>query len=195
MSAQWNEYYQKILNQPHRPNVENAVNLLKLESKVALDIGCGIGRDSHFLLEQGFNVHAFDSHEDAVKTCLTRFEGHKRFSISQCCFTEFDYPQCSLVIANASLFFCPDEGFEQVWTKIDSALQPGGIFCGDFLGVKDSWVASEMHPNITALTKKEVESLFEDYELISLNERDEDGATVVGSPKHWHMFSVTARKR
>ncbi|HDU8577141.1 MULTISPECIES: bifunctional 2-polyprenyl-6-hydroxyphenol methylase/3-demethylubiquinol 3-O-methyltransferase UbiG [unclassified Vibrio] len=195
MSAQWNEYYQKILNQPHRPNVENALNLLKLESKVALDIGCGIGRDSHFLLEQGFNVHAFDSHEDAVKTCLTRFEGHKRFSISQCCFTEFDYPQCSLVIANASLFFCPDESFEQVWTKIDSALQPGGIFCGDFLGVKDSWVASEMHPNITALTKKEVESLFEDYELISLNERDEDGATVVGSPKHWHMFSVTARKR
>ncbi|MCF7453296.1 class I SAM-dependent methyltransferase [Vibrio sp. A1-1] len=195
MSAQWNEYYQKILNQPHRPNVENAVNLLKLESKVALDIGCGIGRDSHFLLEQGFNVHAFDSHEDAVKTCLTRFEGHKRFSISQCCFTEFDYPQCSLVIANASLFFCPDEGFEQVWTKIDSALQPGGIFCGDFLGVKDSWVASEMHPNITALTKKEVESLFVDYELISLNERDEDGTTVVGSLKHWHMFSVTARKR
>ncbi|MFB1067148.1 class I SAM-dependent methyltransferase [Vibrio diabolicus] len=195
MSAQWNEYYQKILNQPHRPNVENAVNLLKLESKVALDIGCGIGRDSHFLLEQGFNVHAFDSHEDAVKTCLTRFEGHKRFSISQCCFTEFDYPQCSLVIANASLFFCPDESFEQVWTKIDSALQPGGIFCGDFLGVKDSWVASEMHPNITALTKKEVESLFEDYELISLNERDEDGTTVVESPKHLHMFSVTARKR
>ncbi|MFH4570573.1 methyltransferase domain-containing protein [Vibrio diabolicus] len=195
MSAQWNEYYQKILNQPHRPNVENAVNLLKLESKVALDIGCGIGRDSHFLLEQGFNVHAFDSHEDAVKTCLTRFEGHKRFSISQCCFTEFDYPQCSLVIANASLFFCPDESFEQVWTKIDSALQPGGIFCSDFLGVKDSWVASEMHPNITALTKKEVESLFADYELISLNERDEDGTTVVGSPKHWHMFSVTARKR
>ena len=195
MSAQWNEYYQKILNQPHRPNVENAVNLLKLESKVALDIGCGIGRDSHFLLEQGFNVHAFDSHEDAVKTCLTRFEGHKRFSISQCCFTEFDYPQCSLVIANASLFFCPDESFEQVWTKISSALQPGGIFCGDFLGVKDSWVASEMHPNITALTKKEVESLFADYELISLNERDEDGTTVVGSPKHWHMFSVTARKR
>ena len=175
--------------------MENAVNLLKLESKVALDIGCGIGRDSHFLLEQGFNVHAFDSHEDAVKTCLTRFEGQKRFSISQCCFTEFDYPQCSLVIANASLFFCPDEGFEQVWTKIDSALQPGGIFCGDFLGVKDSWVASEMHPNITALTKKEVESLFADYELISLNERDEDGTTVVGSPKHWHMFSVTARKR
>ncbi|EOX4455180.1 class I SAM-dependent methyltransferase [Vibrio antiquarius] len=195
MSAQWNEYYQKILNQPHRPNVENAVNLLKLESKVALDIGCGIGRDSHFLLEQGFNVHAFDSHEDAVKTCLTRFEGHKRFSISQCCFTEFDYPQCSLVIANASLLFCPEESFEQVWTKIDNALQPGGIFCGDFLGVKDSWVASEMHPNITALTKKEVESLFEDYELISLNERDEDGTTVVGSPKHWHMFSVTARKR
>ncbi|HHF3197605.1 TPA: class I SAM-dependent methyltransferase [Vibrio diabolicus] len=195
MSAQWNEYYQKILNQPHRPNVENAVNLLKLENKVALDIRCGIGRDSHFLLEHGFNVHAFDSHEDAVKTCLTRFEGHKRFSISQCCFTEFDYPQCRLVIANASLFFCPEESFEQVWTKIDSALQPGGIFCGDFLGVKDSWVASEMHPNITALTKKEVESLFEDYELISLNERDEDGTTVVGSPKHWHMFSVTARKR
>jgi len=28
-----------------------------------------------------------------------------------------------------------------------------------------------------------------------LHERDEDGTTVVGSQKHWHMFSVTARKR
>ncbi|MDF5484461.1 SAM-dependent methyltransferase, partial [Vibrio parahaemolyticus] len=45
MPAQWNEYYQKILSQPHRPNVENAVNQLKIEGKVALDIGCGIGRD------------------------------------------------------------------------------------------------------------------------------------------------------
>lgn len=107
MPAQWNEYYQKILSQPHRPNVENAVNQLKIEGKVALDIGCGIGRDSHFLLEKGFKVHACDSNEDAVKTCLTRFEGNKRFSVSQCCFTEFNYPQCSLVIANASLFLLP----------------------------------------------------------------------------------------
>lgn len=48
MPAQWNEYYQKILSQPHRPSVENAVNRLKIEGKVALDIGCGIGRTATF---------------------------------------------------------------------------------------------------------------------------------------------------
>ncbi|MDF4796723.1 SAM-dependent methyltransferase, partial [Vibrio parahaemolyticus] len=33
------------------------------------------------------------------------------------------------------------------------------------------------------------------YDIVSMHERDEDGTTIVGTPKHWHVFSVTAVKR
>ncbi|WP_104024136.1 class I SAM-dependent methyltransferase [Vibrio hyugaensis] len=195
MSVKWNEYYQKVAKQPHRPNVERAANLLALNNKTAIDAGCGTGRDSNYLLNQGFTVHAFDAHEDAVETCLTRFEGNPCFYISQSCFSDFHYPQCSLFIASASLFFCPSEEFDNVWQKIDAALMSGGVFCGDLLGVKDSWVEAESHPNISAFTKSQVDALFEGYDIIHFHERDEDGTTAVGNTKHWHMFSITAVKR
>jgi hypothetical protein len=82
-----------------------------------------------------------------------------------------------------------------VWQRINEALQPGGVFCGDLLGIHDSWVDANTHPNISAFTKEEVEALFEDYEIVHFYERDEDGRTAVGSTKHWHMFSITAIKR
>ncbi|MCC8251762.1 class I SAM-dependent methyltransferase [Vibrio campbellii] len=195
MSVTWNEYYQKVASQPHRPNVEHAANLLMLDSKIAIDAGCGTGRDSNYLLNQGFTVYAFDTHQDAVETCLTRFEGNPNFSISQSCFSDFDYPPCSLFIASASLFFCPSERFESVWQRINETLQPGGIFCGDLLGIRDSWVGTDIHSNISAFTREEVEALFDDYEIIHFYERDEDGTTAVGNAKHWHTFSITAIKR
>ncbi len=195
MSTQWNSYYQKTSQQPHRINVENALHFHTLAEKIAVDAGCGIGRDSNFLLAQGFKVYAFDNNAEAIDTCATRFAEHPHFSLSQACFADFDYPECTLFIASASLFFCPSEHFQAVWGNINSALSAGGVFCGDFLGVNDSWVNSGSHPNLTTLTREQVEQCFENYDIVSFNERDEDGTTAVGSQKHWHVFSVTAVKR
>lgn len=195
MSVKWNEYYQKVAQQPHRPNVERAANLLTLDNKTAIDAGCGTGRDSQYLLSRGYTVHAFDAHQDAVETCLTRFEGNPHYSISHSCFSDLTYPACSLFIASASLFFCPSEHFAKVWQKINKALVPNGVFCGDLLGINDSWVEADTHPNICAFTKEQVEALFEGYEILYFHERDEDGTTAVGHTKHWHTFSVTAIKR
>ncbi len=195
MSAQWNSYYQKIAQQPHRVNVENALNFHTSQDKIAIDAGCGIGRDSNFLLSQGFKVYAFDNNNEAIETCATRFAEHPHFSLSQACFADFDYPDCTLFIASASLFFCPRQHFQQVWNNINSTLSSGGVFCGDFLGVNDTWVTSNTHEHLTALTKEQVEQCFEGYEIVSFNERDEDGTTAVGSEKHWHVFSVTAIKK
>ncbi|HCH0397717.1 TPA: class I SAM-dependent methyltransferase [Vibrio parahaemolyticus] len=194
MSVSWDPYYQKVAQQPHRVNVEKALQFHTLAKKIAVDAGCGTGRDSSFLLAQGFRVHAFENNSDAIKTCETRFSEQPNFSISQACFSDFDYPKCTLFIASASLFFCPKAHFENVWNQIDSSLPSGGVFCGDFLGVNDSWVDSNSHAHLTSLTRQQVEQCFEGYDIVSMHERDEDGTTIVGTPKHWHVFSVTAVK-
>ncbi|HCG6655015.1 TPA: class I SAM-dependent methyltransferase, partial [Vibrio parahaemolyticus] len=92
MSVSWDPYYQKVAQQPHRVNVEKALQFHTLAKKIAVDAGCGTGRDSNFLLAQGFRVHAFDNNSDAIKTCETRFSEQSNFSISQACFSDFDYP-------------------------------------------------------------------------------------------------------
>ncbi|MDO8550913.1 MAG: hypothetical protein Q7S39_12285 [Ignavibacteria bacterium] len=48
---------------------------------------------------------------------------------------------------------------------------------------------------MTFHTKQQVENLLSDMEIIELTEEDKDGRTANGTPKHWHVFHVIARKR
>lgn len=47
---------------------------------------------------------------------------------------------------------------------------------------------------MTFHARAEVESLLEGFEVERLDEVEEDGETAVGTPKHWHLFDVVARK-
>jgi len=104
------------------------------------------------------------------------------------------YPSASLVVASSSLFFCEPSAFDVVWDRIDRALAVGGIFCGDFLGPKDSW-ANDTSRTQTVVTSEKLTALFRQYDVIQWEERDELGITALRSPKHWHTFTVVARKR
>ncbi len=57
---------------------------------------------------------------------------------SRSSFSSFRYPKASLVVADASLFFCPKSEFEGVWRSIFECLYPNGVFCGSFLGLQDT---------------------------------------------------------
>jgi hypothetical protein len=48
---------------------------------------------------------------------------------------------------------------------------------------------------MTFHTREEAERLFAGFELERFDELDEDGETALGTPKHWHVFNVVARKR
>ena len=44
-------------------------------------------------------------------------------------------------------------------------------------------------------SEDDVRLLLGDLDIEHLHEVDEDGATVVGAAKHWHLFHIVARKR
>ena len=69
----------------------------------------------------------------------------------------------------------------------------GGIFLGDFVGPEDSWVHSPNH-SVHAVTKNALDVLFCDFDILALHERDELAPTALGNMKHWHTFTVLARK-
>ena len=142
----------------------------------------------------GYQVFGFDQSNDAFDICQKRFEDISAVEVSQTSFENFQFPDSSLILANASLFFAKPESFDEIWTNLEGSLVSGGVFAGDFMGIKDDWAISHTIP-ITSLTKASVMALFEGLDLIAFHERDELGQTQIGKSKHWHTYSVIAKKR
>ncbi|MGI9281725.1 MAG: class I SAM-dependent methyltransferase [Endozoicomonas sp.] len=189
----WSEYYQKVAANPHKQSTEKAVSLNLSDSLVALDCGCGTGSDTAYLLSQGYTVSAFDVNQESVEFCRKRFADETAVSIHCSGFESFTYPQAGLVVANASLFFAHPESFPVIWQKIRASIQAGGVFCGDFMGPDDEWLEDKSHI-LTPLSEQDVKALFEGFEILEFSERNRRGPTARGPEKHWHTFSVMARK-
>ena len=131
------KYFEATGDRETRDDLRLAVRLVG-GNKVAIDCGCGSGSDVVFLRSHDFFVHAFDIEEESINRCRIRFKGDSAVLLSQNSFNTFKYPNASLIVADASLFFCPEQEFSEVWGKITDALLPKGIFFGSFLGPEDT---------------------------------------------------------
>ncbi len=167
--------------------------------RTAIDCGCGAGSDIAFLRDNGFTVHAFDIEPEAIARCEERFRGDNSVTLSQSSFSTFDYPGVSLIVADASLFFCPQSEFAEVWDKICSALVPGGIFVGSFLGPEDTMAGDDYNrdafwPEVLVATEQIVRKWLESFEIVSFYEHRKSGTAPGGNQHDWHIYSVVARR-
>jgi hypothetical protein len=97
----------------------------------------------------------------------------------------------NLISAQNTLPFLQRENFQIVWENIEKALTLNGIFCGHLFGPHDDWSTNQ---NMTFHSKKEVESLIKDFEIILSREKEEDSHTADGQKKHWHYFDLILKK-
>lgn len=190
----WQKFYQKTLTRKHHPRTAKAAELDNTGFNKAIDCGCGTGADISYLADLGYQVVGFDLSNAALEICHKRFENKPSVEVAQASFENFLFSESSLILANASLFFAKPESFDEIWTNLEGSLVSGGVFAGDFMGVKDDWAISHTIP-ITSLTKAQVMALLEGFDLIAFHERDELGQTQIGESKHWHTYSVIAIKR
>jgi cyclopropane fatty-acyl-phospholipid synthase-like methyltransferase len=54
-------------------DIQNSINAHLLGAKRVLDIGCGSGRDAHYLSEQGFDVVGIDGSEEMLKSAESNY--------------------------------------------------------------------------------------------------------------------------
>jgi SAM-dependent methyltransferase len=193
-----NEYFDSTAYSDVRSDLIQTIGLVG-NQKIAIDCGCGAGSDIAYLLGEGFEVHAFDIESESIIRCRRRFIDETNLSLSQESFSTFTYPLASLIHADASLFYCPPDDFEDVWEKINNALMMGGLFVGSFLGPRDTTAGSGYQrdvfwPDVFVFKEEDLRSLFGDLEIINWVERELDGKTAQGIDHHWHVFSVIARK-
>ncbi|MBD1556644.1 class I SAM-dependent methyltransferase [Vibrio sp. S9_S30] len=190
----WRKFYEKALSRPHSKWTELAIALNQSGVNVAVDCGCGTGSDVEYLEQQGYQVHGFDVNPDSVDICRDRFKVKPLVDITESSFELYDYPRAGVVIAHSSLFFADPTQFDRTWEKIEKSIEIGGVFAGDFMGVKDSW-ASHFRQPTTPLSEKQIKALFVNFEIVRFAERDETAKTTIGILKHWHTYSVAAVKR
>jgi len=189
----WDDYYKKIQGRAPRPLLLDALEKFPADSALhAIDLGCGDGTETALLLGRGWNVLAVDGAEAGIKRLLdkvpTEAQSHLQTQVAK--FEEVTLPPTDLIHASYSIPFCHPDHFPAMWEKIANALKPGGRFAGQFFGVHDSWADNK---DMTFHTEAQVRAMIGKLETEYFHEQDEDGQAASG-PKHWHVFTVIARK-
>ncbi len=195
----WSAYYSAVDGRPPRDTLLVALERFEAEqsatqSRFAVDLGCGEGRDTVELLKRGWRVLAIDGEKEAIARLLSRSGIHsERLETQVIRFEEISLPkQVDLVNASFSLPFCPPEHFPSLWENIVSSLRSGGRFCGQLFGDRDSWA---IYTSMNHHTREQVEVLLRPFEVEVFEEEDHPGKTALGEEKHWHIFQLVARKR
>jgi tellurite methyltransferase len=161
----WQKFLELTAGRPPWEMLVRAARLVEHRGR-ALDLGCGAGRDSRYLAEQGFHVVAVDAIPAAggyvdsipgVRFVCSRFED---FAFSP---QEYD-----LINAHFSLPFVGKSRFGEVFGRVRAAMAPGGVVTGQFFGPHDAWNLPDAE--IAFHSQAEVEGLLSGLDIVEWRE-------------------------
>lgn len=185
------EFYEITKAKPPSPLLVKALDYVQYR-KTALDLGCGTGKDTRYLVSEGFNVVSVDKSPEIAGYLKDISADNVNIVISGFSKFAFNPEEYDVVNAQWSLPFAKKNTFYKVIEDIKISLKQGGIFTGNFFGINDEWNIPESEK--TFITKEELYELFSDMEIILFEEKQYDGFLANGKPKHWHVFNLIARK-
>jgi SAM-dependent methyltransferase len=165
------------------------------EPRLALDLGCGTGRDTVELLRRGWRVLAVDAEAAAIAGLRARPEAQvagERLETRAARFEAMPLPQCDLVNSSFALPLCPPDAFPALWRRLLGAVRTGGRIACQLFGPRDSW--AHRRPPISIHDRAAVEALLTGLAVEMLEEEESDAVTPRGEKKHWHIFHVVARR-
>ena len=188
----WQAYYDAVTDRPPRKTILTALARFT-KPGMAIDLGCGDGRDTVEILRQNWKVLAVDKEPDAIARLLARPNINTLQLTSQIIsFEDLQLTQqVNLINASFSLPFCSPDAFPELWNQIHNSLVPSGRFCGHLFGERDSWCNSEL---ISCFTRSQVETLLKSYAIELLEEEEHPGKTPLGEDRYWHIFHIVAKK-
>jgi 2-polyprenyl-3-methyl-5-hydroxy-6-metoxy-1,4-benzoquinol methylase len=134
MSNEFNQLYGKEVDYYGGQASPSLVRYLKMFNVsgpgTALDLGCGQGRNSEYLAQQGFSVLGVDNSAEAV-ACLTDNVVGQIADIAEFDITPNHY---QLIVANTSIDHLSFEQNSKVVQNIINGLAPGGyVFVSVFM--------------------------------------------------------------
>lgn len=188
------KYYNNTEAEKPRNNVRYFIEKMKCNSGKAIELGCGAGNDTVYLIKNNWKVLAIDREnvEERIAKKLNDKELEK-FTFKQQNFESLELEKSNLIVANYCLPFCNKNKFEELWNKIESSITNEGYFVGNFFGTNDGW--NGIKKEMIFLSREQIMELFNDFEIILFKEIEKDSLTGLGKMKHWHIFDVIAKKK
>ncbi len=200
----WPDYYAVTVDRPAWGTVVETIRRFAEEDgarpgapgptpRLAVDLGCGAGRDARELLRAGWRVLAVDLEPAAIEALLaaTPEADRERLETLVADVGAVGIPPCDMVNASVSLQLLDPSAFAAVFERITGALQPGGRFAGLVYGDRDE-AASD--PDATCPSPDAIRGYLVGFEVESWFEREEDGKMALGDPHHIHIIEVVARR-
>lgn len=123
------KYYENTMDALPHPIVEEFVKM-NITPQNAIDFGCGAGRDTIYLIKNGWNVLAIDR-EDTKELISRKLDNEELKRFEFCCenFENVELRKTTLFVANFSIPFCDNNNFHVLWEKISDSILKERIFC------------------------------------------------------------------
>ncbi len=194
----WEQYFEKNKGRAVRPLYAKAIELVSLGqsgASTAIDLGCGAGIESVDLLTRGWNVIGIDQESTSFTTVLELAGPQLAQKLTTVCsrFEDLiEIPAAEFIYSYHSLPFCHADHFDRLWTLIQNAVKPKGIFAGSFFGLNDEWVKSGHSTGVSTETLKRYLS---NFDIIHYEEVEKAGPTALSRSKNWHFIDVIGRKK
>lgn len=156
----------------------------------AIDLGCGSGNETVYMIKNGIKVLAIDRqlNQDFILNRLSDNE-KKMISFKESSFEDVELPKTKLLTAFFSIPFCNPNNFYELWTKIYNSIEDNGYFVGQLFGDRDAWNVVE---SINTFSIDKVKEYLKNYNIIKLEEneyvRESDN-------KKWHFYDIIAQKK
>ena len=124
------KYYYNTQSDKPRNNVEYFINEIQCNSGNAIELGCGAGNDTVYLIKNNWNVLAIDREDvkERIAKRLTKEELAK-FKFQKQNFETLKLEENNLIVANYSLSFFNKNKFSKLWNKINDSIFTNRIFC------------------------------------------------------------------
>lgn len=135
----WNNWSKRRAGVPVYDNWLDEYNdiLIKNKDNQILDLGCGIGADTLYLIERGFNVLSCDFSKDALESIDKNILNSKTMYLNMIDRFPFENNSFNLVIADLCLHYFDDKTTIHIMEEIKRILKDNGILLSRVASVND----------------------------------------------------------
>ena len=142
----WNEVYYKNVSKDKLDFLKDSwMNKYKniifnINGKKAVDLGCGLGQDTEWLINNGFDVISCDFSKPALEKMKELYPNTTTMNFDMQDGLPFDDNSIDLIDANLSLHYFTMDKTIEIFNDIYRVLKPGGLLIGRVNSDKNSYV-------------------------------------------------------
>ena len=130
------KYYENTENALPHPMVKKFIDMNN-NPKYAIDLGCGAGRDTIYLIKNGWKVLSIDK-ENTREIISSKLDNEelKNFNFECQDFENIELEKNNLLVANFSIPFCNKDYFNEFWNKISNSILQERILRWELFWIK-----------------------------------------------------------